>query len=200
MGNYAAGDVIRCFAELSYNGQSQFGNVFHWQVDGAASGGTDAEFNTGAGAWLETIYGHIDGYMVNDALFEKLTYYNITQDRPAGVYNWPTLDDGDSTGNALPEGVAGLVVLYTDVKRVVGKKYFGGLASAALEDRTWLGLALIALNQAANAMLSPFTAAGTDTVVHGIYRRNLGTFVQLRSAVARSVPAYQRRRKPGVGS
>ena len=73
MGNYAAGDVIRCFAELSYNGQSQFGNVFHWQVDGAASGGTDAEFNTGAGAWLETIYGHIDGYMVNDALFEKLS-------------------------------------------------------------------------------------------------------------------------------
>ena len=200
MGNYVAGNVIRGFAEMSFNGQTQFGNVFHWQVDGAATGGTDTEFANGAIGWLEAFFQDLDNLMVNDAKFEQVTFYNITQDRPAGVYPWATLTEGVGTGNALPEGVAALVVLYTDVKRVIGKKYFGGFGSVALDDFVWDAAAKTLLDTVASDMLSPFTAAGTDTVIHGVYRRALGTFVQLRSAVARTVPAYQRRRKPGVGS
>ena len=200
VGSYAAGDVVRAFAELSYDGQIQFGNVFHWQVDGGATGGTDDAFAAAALAWLETVYTNFKGPMVDNAKFEQVTFYNVTQDRPAGVYAWPTLVDGDSTGNALPEGVAALVVLYTDVKRVIGKKYFGGIGTVALDDRVWDGSLQLAMQGAGSAMLSPFTVGAADAVVHGIYRRSLGTFVQLRSYAIRALPAYQRRRKPGVGS
>lgn len=199
MPDYDAGDVVRCFARTLFNDNDVQGNVYHWQVDGAATGGSDADFMDGAADWLEDVHAAHQSVGANNITFEDLTFYNITQDRPMGVIAWPTFTAGSSTGEVLPQGIALLVVMYTAVKRVIGKKYYGGLPQGALNDEVWESVTVSGFETAAANLLTPFTAGGTDSVIHGIYRRTLGAFVGLQSVVVRRIPAYQRRRKPGVG-
>lgn len=98
----------------------------------------------------------------------------------------------------LPHGVAMLFsARLSGTGRGAAKKFFPGFTEAAAETGTWQASVLTAM---APAVVDWSTVFGnSDLWTPGAFSVAKG-FRTMFAAVARSIPAYQRRRKPGVGS
>lgn len=108
-----------------------------------------------------------------------------------------------SAGDPLPSGVAALVTAYTAISKVVGKKYLPGLSEVAQTAGLWVAGVLIAMAEMGVAWVAGFETIGDEdgTWYPGVWSLKEAGFVAFSSAgMARDVPAYQRRRKAGVGA
>ena len=100
----------------------------------------------------------------------------------------------------MPPGVAVLTLARTSTSRRIGRKYWGSFTEVDSVDGAWsTGLVAFLLN-AANTAYSVFSTVSGMSMKGVIYDRTLGV---ARDALTISVdtnPAYQRRRRLGVGS
>jgi hypothetical protein len=114
----------------------------------------------------------------------------------------PVVFTPESIGDPLPSGVAALMTAYTDTSRVVGKKYFVGLSETAQTAGLWVVGVLAAMLQSAIVWGTVFASGDAgSTWIPGVYSSKAVAFKGFTPAVAtRDVPAYQRRRKQGVGT
>lgn len=111
--------------------------------------------------------------------------------------------DPQSIGDPLPSGVAGLMVVYTATSKVMGKKYLVGMSELAQTAGLWIGAVMAAMLQSALLWLEPFLSIADPTTVYvpGVWSAKLSGFARFAASVStRDVPAYQRRRKAGVGT
>lgn len=130
------------------------------------------------------------------------------------VYKYDALDDDwDEVGtdpwtwtpsnldSELPRGVSALVNLKTTDPDVSGKKYVGGWTEAGLTDGLWPALILSQLLSFGMDWYDPFVggtsgaswAPGIWSVVDTVFKLAGST------VIIPTIPAYQRRRKRGVG-
>jgi len=190
-------DVIQLTMRMRISGADLMQNVWHFRVDDAA-GLTDEELLADMQMWMQGVESQMDDLQHTSISYEVGKVYNLTQDRPVGPVAWYSAG-GAVAGDPLPSGVAALITFYTGVKRVVGKKFFGGLVETALTAAEWTSATLATLDDIALYFFTPTTIGG-----HGytpvIYNRTLKTVAPILLYAIRSVPAYQRRRKPGVGA
>lgn len=197
------GTVLRVVVTMLWTDGNIMQNIFNAVVTGGGSPWADADIVEDAVSWAEDLF------------------YNLTagvslfvDGSQVQVYNYDAIDDDwDEVGSQaffwnptnsqdeIPRGVAALINLKTTDPDVSGKKYIGGMTDDQLEDGLWTAGALSNLASFAVDWYAGFvgTDSGADWAP-GIWSTKDTVFkLAVSSVVIPSIPAYQRRRKRGVG-
>lgn len=198
----ADNSILRVAAHFAVYGSSDAVNIFHVVMD---SVGDVSEANVLADLrdYVEDMYANLEGYYSSaDGLDELEAWvWNETLAR------WDSIGavDGTWTGtqgssSRLPVGVAPLIQASTTDAHARGRKYLIPMLETALEGGTWETAVLTALAAAAADWITTYIGNYAEWAP-GVWQEATEAFKQFSgTATVNSVPAYQRRRKPGVGS
>jgi len=152
--------------------------------------------------WMDAILAPIRPHIVVNYIMQGSSVYK----RVGLLWNFEgqILPDGSggSIGDPLPSGVAALVTVSTDVSRVMAKKYWPGFSETGQTAGLWVAGVLTAMANSGLAWAWGYICTHcTDTSLFpGVWSLKTGGFKLLTGAAEVSdVPAYQRRRKAGVG-
>lgn len=192
------GDVIRvtCVLDSSLEGTVQ--NVWHAvQVSGSA---TDLEWINAARTRFNSAYDNIDALMPDTVSFEEIRFYNVTQDYPMPPTTWPTLTTGGvDVADPLPSPLSCLIFGRTLSSGRILRKFFAPFTEANQVDAEWDTAVPGACILLVNYLLSGWSV-GTGSAYCGLYSYGQNVFLEVNEVIARSVPAYQRRRRRGRGA
>lgn len=178
-------------------------NVFNAVVTGGGSPWDSADIVLDAISWAEDLFFNITGATSNEmdgSMVQVYEYDSIDDDWDevgSGAFTWNPVGAGDQ----LPRGVAALINLKTTDPDVSGKKYLGGMAEANADDGLWNVGVLADILSFAVDWYAGFvgTDSGADWAP-GVWSPTHTVFkLALPSVVIPTIPAYQRRRKRGVG-
>lgn len=197
------GDIVKIVATILWDDGNVMQNVFNAVLTGAGGPWAEADVIDDAGSWLTAMYTNITT-LVSDTTqgssVEGYVYDPIDDDWDEfDTDNW-TWAPTNATGE-LPRGAAALLNGKTTDPDVSGKKYIGGMAEGALGDGLWSAGTISDLVDWGADWLIPFvgTASGADWTP-GIWSPTRTVFLPSNLvAVIPTIPAYQRRRKRGVG-
>lgn len=198
-----AGDILRVVVSLLWTDGNIAQNVFNAVVTGAGSPWDDDDIVDDAVSWAEDLYYNLTSWVsdeIDGSQVQVYVYDNVDDDwDEVGTesFTWNPTD----TNAQLPRGVAGLINLKTIDPDVSGKKYIAGLTEGGAVDGLW-SIDII------NAMISfgvDWYAGfvGTDSGADwagGIWSPTDTVFkLAATTLIVPTIPAYQRRRKRGVG-
>jgi hypothetical protein len=193
-----SGDIMRVTAKMSHLG-NDIQNVFHIRANGTGSV-DDATAVTEITNRLNSAYGNVVDYQNLDYDYNTIEIFNVTQDRPMGEYNWPSLVSGTLANDALPDQTAALALFPTMTARSQGRKYVGGWCEAENNsggdpdgDVTTQMLAW------ALSLIAPWLV-GSGEFEFGNWSYTLLRFAEWLQPIIRDVWRTQRRRASGVGS
>lgn len=179
-------------------------NVFQCLVSqGTPHSVSDQVCITDMATWMEAILEPLEPHVVVSVDVVEATVYKWVTDQWNLINQVVVAFTPGSIDDPLPSGVAALVSAYTDTSKVMGKKYFPGLAEAGQTAGVWVAGVLTALAAAGLAWVTSFASDGDgDTFYNpGVYSTKALSFKFFTpAAYVRDIPAYQRRRKAGVGS
>lgn len=110
-------------------------------------------------------------------------------------------DAGTLVGDMMPPAVAGFIQANTERTKSLGRKYIPAISETRATEGTLDPTALgILVNMLTNYVITVDVGA-TGHLVAGVLSRVISQFLEFDgTGYATDVPAYQRRRKPGVGS
>jgi hypothetical protein len=152
--------------------------------------------------WVEALYDNVKDELSDQvSLGEFVAYtFNTLLDRWDNFgTGTPTLG-GTETTSMLPHGVAGLVRAYSTNPRSIARKYIPGFGEIEQADGTWLAGALTAMAGFGHAWSTERTISANNDLVPAVFDTTLKIVHQLNGTeVVLAEPAYQRRRRPGVG-
>jgi len=197
-------DRLKVDLKWSVAGVGLAANIFQCRVYQAAPYAlADADVLADMEAWMTDFLAPIETYVIVDATILSSPVYKWQ----TGLWNLIGMCEPDFTssgiGDPLPSGVAALIDVYTFVSRVIGKKYIPGLQESCTTAGVWIAGVLSALADMASVWLLPFESlTGPNTLyVPGVYSTKTTSFQDFQAETRiPNVPAYQRRRKAGVGS
>lgn len=195
------GDIIQLTLTYTQPSASIAQNVFHW-VAGATSA-PDSEVMDELEDWVNNDWGAqwapVAGVpAVLDAGRVSIMNTNGTVDRVLGVLDFSIVGSGGSAIDVA--AVSGFIRLFTNEPKQRGRKYVpfvsdANLISGLLSSGTMAQMALLLAE-----WIAVLTTTGGLTLTPGLLSRTLLAFEPfISTAATTNVPAYQRRRKPGVG-
>lgn len=118
---------------------------------------------------------------------------------------WATIDDaainyaGTNTANdQMPNATAFVWIAKTLAKRVVGRKFWSGIAETWCGGNTVVGGAVASIAQAFAAYIAPWTSLSGSTFAPGVVDK-AGAFHGFTGGFVSTFLGSMRRRKPGVG-
>jgi hypothetical protein len=197
------GTILRVVVTLLWTDGNIIQNIFNAVVTGGGSPWDDDDIVLDAISWAEDLYANVTTFVGTEIDGSQVQVYEYD----AVDDDWDEVGSGpfvwDPTGNTdeLPRGVAGLINLKTTDPDVSGKKYVGGLVEGDLSEGLWSAATVAALLNFAVSWYTGF--AGTDSAA--TWTPGIWSIVEtvFKAAVAQviipTIPAYQRRRKRGVG-
>lgn len=199
------GQVLRCVVDISLPDQVGAKNIFDYvRADSVGSDPTDQAVLDALEVDLVDIYTEVGVMMVDLATAVSATVYQLSWD--AGKWMATTIVGtvpigvtGEGSSEMLPHGVSGLILLGTAAARHGGRKFFPGFTEAVCEDGFWTGGTVTQLVAAAAQYVATVSIPG-GYVLAPILVGNDGVVRGYDAVGASGTPAYQRRRKPGVGS
>jgi hypothetical protein len=200
----SVGDILRVVAIMYWLDGNTVQNVFNAVITGSGGPFDDADIVDDALAWMNSAYGNLTTLLSQDLDGAEVAVYEydpVDEDwDEVGKAAWSFAPTG--TAGYLPRGVAGLINASTLDPDVQGKKYIGGLTTGAISSGLLVGATITALGNFADDWLSSFTGSvsGADWVpgVWSVKNGNLHPFYGAYTIP--TIPAYQRRRKRGVGA
>lgn len=198
-----AGDILRVVAIYAWTDGNIMQNVFNAVVTGGGSPWDDVDIVGDALDWLDTMYATIS-VDISDAVdgAEVRVYkYDAIDD------DWDEVGSDDWTWNPsngsdrTPTGVAALINCKTTDPDVNGKKYIGGYTEGSPVNGIWDTTTLTRLALWGAEWVQGFTGAVSGASwAPGVWSPTSTLFVAMSGAVLiPTIPAYQRRRKVGVG-
>jgi len=198
-------DILKVDVRYTVSGIGVTANIFQAQVFQVSPHTvTDAYATASMFDWIGRIYLPMVPHIVVTMTDPLVQVY-----KKVGVF-WnligsetPTNLDGESIGDPLPSGVALLTTVLTDTSKVQGKKYIGGLSETGITAGLWIATVLTAMGTSAVQWIAQFQDLADEETwyIPGVYSTKAIAFKMFTSAyTVRSVPAYQRRRKSGVGA
>lgn len=193
------GDVLRVTASFVATNSSQIQNTFHF-VCGNVVEISDALVRAGVGDIIEQIYAPIIGWCSEEVFTDFIDVFIIEGAQALGQQSWPTLIAGSATGDMMPSGTSILTIGRTGVSRRIGKKYWPPGSESNNADGLWAGGYISAALAASVKTYEPLIAANGLILTGVVYDRLLAVSRLVFESVAYGIPAYQRRRKQGVGS
>lgn len=196
------GEIIRATLFYTSSNASVANNVFHWIVGVTTI--PDADLLTLVDTWVDNDWGdHWSDTAPNTSTLTDLAVKVMNTDgtvkRDIG-FTAPDIDGQDAaTTDAV--AVSGLIALGTGLPKQVGRKYVPFQTDQNITDGLFTAGSLAELVILLADWAAVLVDGGGGTLSPGLLSRSLEVFVGFSPAgAASSVPAYQRRRKPGVGS
>lgn len=197
------GDILRVVASLLFPDDVIMQNVFHIVLTTINGTGSESEVGDDMVAYIEDIYAEIEGNISDeiDADELKIYVYDPIDDDFDEVISEPFTDSYAGSPDFLPHGVAGLILIRTLDPDVSGKKYFGGFGEGSQLSGEWGAGTIVNLGAAGIALASQYTDPTSGNVyTPGVWSvKETNFFPANNTIVVNATPAYQRRRKPGVG-
>lgn len=202
MADINVGEIIRVVVSYSGPAASIAQNVFYYECQVANA--NPATALSQVGTWFEdnwlTQWASLADSNAKAFLLEMdILNGDGTVDRNVGTYD---LDEsGDLTGDILPGGVAGYMQADTERTGSRGRKFVPFIGEDFATEGLWTAGALGILADMLTDLLEPIIINLLTDFVPGILSRVDESFHEfIGSGYATNVPAYQRRRKPNVGS
>jgi hypothetical protein len=179
-------------------------NIFQARVNQATPHSVpDLDVLASMGDWMTRVLEPMEPHIVvtcdvlDCPVYKKVgNLYNLIG--PAPVVFTP-----GSVGDPLPSGVGALIDAYTLTSKVMGKKYLPGLSEVGQTAGLWVAGVLSAMLASAVEWITPFADLADPTTYYmpGVWSVKLSSFAIFAAHIAtKDVPAYQRRRKAGVGA
>lgn len=197
------GDVLRVVATLVWLDGDLAQNVFNAVIGGAGGPFTDGDITADALAWVAAMYANLSAAQTDEidgSQIQVYVYDSIDQDwDEVGSSAWTY----DPTGAAdqMPRGVAGLINAKTLDPDVSGKKYIPGLMENNADQGLWSAALVAILANFADDWLTLFVGGTSGaTWVPSVWSPTRSTpYAAAGDYIIPTIPAYQRRRKQGVG-
>jgi hypothetical protein len=194
-----AGDILRITAKCWLDEQS-VQNTFYclvttaWPQLALALG--DIQDILAAG--YELVAGKQTSSLTTDALHVM----NVTQDESYGDVNWGAAYTGgeDDEGEYLPGPVSALGTVVTLLPRVQGRKFLPGFTETNMMDGKFGGGTIADVLDFMEWFYLTTHGAGDAVCDFGLYNPDLERWTPAYAVAASAIPAYQRRRRIGVGS
>ena len=197
------GDILRVVATLLWTDGNVMQNVFNAVVTGGGGPWADLDIGADAVTWVDTMFDNLITTIADtvDGSQVQVYKYDAIDDDWDEVTTVPWLWTPTNPDDELPRGVAALINLKTVDPDVSGKKYIGGFTEAGVTEGLWPALILSQLLSFAQDWYDPFV--GSDSLADwspGIWSVAETVFkLASTTAIIPTIPAYQRRRKRGVG-
>lgn len=202
----AVGDILEIVATWDTPLASVAQNVWHYEMVSGA-GADEADFLVGVKSNWDIAFNALDEDIHED--FAAILLEGFVRD--AVLHQWDGIGQiaqtgvvGLNLGDFEPHGVAALGTVLTDTLRRQGRTFLPGINDAAIVD----GILVAAFEAKLATYMLAFDAP--ITVTGGVFNwctYNVDALSPLfetaalasGTIIAKSLPAYQRRRKPGVG-
>jgi len=199
----STGDILKVVTTLAWSDGNLMQNVFGLLITGGGGPWTDDDVIADLLTWIGLVFGSFGGHMSDEVAGSQIQ-----------VYKYDAIgDDFDEVGSTawtfapsevtdqLPRGAALLVGGRSEDPDVLGKKYIGGLCEDNNVDGLWGSVILLAAIDFAEDWIGTFvggtSAADYTPGVWSVVQKALIPFRD--SYYINAIPAYQRRRKRGVG-
>lgn len=177
-------------------------NIFYFESEFIADQTDDVVLDA-MEAWVEDFYTPIDDYMGDAAAMGLMQGYYLT----GSPFQWikigertPTVTLAD-TGSMLAHGVSALLRGYTTRGKTIGRKYIPSFTETGQADGAWVAAALTALAATAVKWGTAGVIDVDNKLKPGVWSTTTGFLYQFTDEfVVPTYAAYQRRRRPGVGS
>lgn len=197
------GDILKVVLDYFYPGASTALNVFHFVF-----GGVDKEEEdvlTDLVEWATNEWAnHWEDLADDNTILESIAIQEVNntglvlRDIGTAVLNIPGTSVG---GSVSPAAVAGYLQGDTVTPGVMGRKYVPGIEEAAISQGLFNATAVVTLGLLLLGYITPFNATLGGTYFPAVISKKLLDVALLQvSGLIETVPAYQRRRKVGVGS
>lgn len=198
MADINADDVLRMTAKMTTVDLSSVQNVYTLDVPVPGSGTIIAILDRIVKI-VELVYAIVKGLQNTRTKYLDLDFFNITQNIPLPTRPWDLIAEGEAGSDDLAHMTAAMFSLGVDKPGVSGRKFFGGISEAALDqDGLWTNATVTDLTAASAVLLNDQVESGT-TIRFGIRTGITPTFAQFVTATITNVPGSQRRRRQGVG-
>lgn len=202
--SFTNNDVVKVDLRWQVGSIGMAANVFQALVVQATPHSiSDATVIADMATWMHDFLAPMETHVVVSCEVMECSVYQ----RVGTAYNLVGTSPVDFTpgsiGDPLPSGVAALMTAYTNTSKVVGKKYLPGLSELAQTAGLWITAVGLAMVQSALIWVTPFSSIGDPPTAYfpGVWSLKLGVLKGFSGAgMVRDVPAYQRRRKQGVGA
>lgn len=197
-----AGETLRVVAKYSAPNSSEILNVFHYQYGGA--GDTDEDVLAECVTFFTDNWGAAwAAFASTDLDFDEIEL-DIISDQGLVVRNVgsaPIGVPGLYVNDMCPTGVSALITADTIFPKQRGRKFVAGLNEFWVVDSLMAAGAIVKLVLLVVEYLDVIEGLLNGTLTPGVLSKTLENFVAFQSSGAvTDVPAYQRRRKPNVGS
>jgi len=199
----ADGTILRIVASFLFPESVIAQNVFYAVFADTGTSDDEQDVIDDLAEWIEDAYTLLDGWIDSSVALTDIKVYNYD----SGDGDWDELGDASiglsfsGATDMLPHGVAYLLHAKSLDPDVQGGKFVGGFTEGAQVDGLWISAVNTVMGTFGAAWVTPFvgTITGADFApgVWSVAQTNFRLFSGTLNLNA--VPAYQRRRKPGVG-
>ena len=197
-------DILKVVATYVWTDGNIMQNVFNALIDGGGGPFDDDDIVADAVTWMDDIYANLTANVSNICDGTQVQVYK--RDVPGD--DWDEVGTGIWTWNPsaapeqLPRGVAGLCFARTSNPDVQGKKYFGGFTEAAVDSGLFSAAQMTQLISTATDWITDFVGSDSSADWNpGVWSpTDKVLYLMSTEFGANLIPAYQRRRKRGVGA
>lgn len=194
--------VVRVNIHYTLPNASDIMNVFHFRLLGGSM--DNSLLASALEGWVESIWGDVwKALAVGACQLDRWEADVVNLDGTVAetIGSGSINLDGTVTGDALPAGNAAYMLAYTAVPKARGSKYIPGLGDNNVADGVLNAGGLVALANALLVFLADVSLGGGLSLTPGVLSKALGVFLAFQnSGLVDDRPAYQRRRKRGVGA
>lgn len=195
------GDILKTVLNYSYPGAGTALNIFYWVYAGSTR--PDSEVTTAIKNWAIGGWGNNwEDIASQDATIDSVDIQKVdgTGLVLADLGNEIVNLVGAQVGSVTSAAVSAWLGASTATPQIRGSKFVPGIAEASVQDGLLNAGALTNLGLLLLEYLGNMDVGGGDVLTPGIISKRALAFVPFsNTGQITDVPAYQRRRKPGVG-
>lgn len=195
--------ILRVVATILWSDGNVMQNVFSSDIVGEAGPYDEVDVVADALAWVVALYNTITTLVSDECDGSQVQVYrwDPAEEDWDEVGSDPWVWDPDNTTDQLPRGVAALLNAKSTDADSSAKKYLGGLTEGPIDDGLWNAGALADFIDFGGEWVQSFVGSVTGATwnpgVWSVKDLVLNPFVA--TVIIPTIPAYQRRRKRGVG-
>ncbi|MCK5318404.1 MAG: hypothetical protein KAJ55_10830 [Anaerolineales bacterium] len=198
----AIGEIIRCVLSYSHPAGSIMQNVFTWEVQDEAV--SDIQILDAIDVWIDDEWVVFWEAFANDDVLLFLNEVDVLNGDGTVLRNIGEelqAHYGVNASEVLPAANSGFIQAVTERAKSLGRKYVPGAPETAVLDGYFTAANLGYLVGMAAAWVTGIDVGTTGLLAPGVLSVVTELFLEFTgSTYATDVPAYQRRRKPNVGS
>ena len=193
------GDVIEVAVIAELDGSEDLVNVFQFKVSNT-NWLDDADYFADLQQLVAALVVWLKASASLLATWKRFRARNLTNPGATVIAEMTTPVSGASSTDLLPLGVSGLLVFRTPEAGVVLRKFLGGQHELSVgSSGQWVSSTITSFGATVTGLLAPMLMSLSDWQ-YGHISKATGVWLEPTSGYVSAEPAYQRRRRRGVGS